>query len=206
MKKYLFTIFLLALTLSGCQLFDNASNDLKMADLRGPVKSVSMQSYASDSTGHILNKDFTWNRIYYAFDHDGIFTNGFIESEDDDTTVVRYQRNESGQITLVQYYLKEWDKWLDTKYTYNDNGTVASYEKETLDGVSDITCQYDGQEQIGERELVTVGEPFIGITRFTILETDNHRNWTRRLAHVSYNISGELSQEYRLDVRTIEYY
>ena len=59
---------------------------------------------------------------------------------------------------------------------------------------------------VTEKEVNIKGEPYISVTRFRILLTDDYDNWIKALVTIDYNISGERTREYRLDVREITYY
>lgn len=213
MNKYTKTI-LAALALCGIGFIvylvgfhRHETPDMSLAEVHGPVKSIQIKSYASDKDGNIINDTATWNNRLFEFDNAGMMTKGQINDVPGENTQIRLHRNNKAQIEYLQVYLPAYDAWFDVHFTYNQEQRVVTSEAHGPDGVSSTTYTYDDDGNvITEKEITIKGEPYIGITSYRILETDHHDNWTRALVTTDYNISGEKTREYRIDVRDIEYY
>lgn len=188
-------------------LHRNETPDMNLAEVRGPVRSLRLASYACDAHGNIINDSLTWNNRYFEFDNNGVMTKGQVDNIPGDKHPMRLHRNNKSQIEFVQVYLPAWDSWYDTQFSYDENHRVVAAEVHSPDGVSNVTFTYDHiGNVVTEKEVNIKGEPYISVTRFRILLTDDYDNWIKALVTIDYNISGERTREYRLDVREITYY
>ena len=188
-------------------LHRNETPDMNLAEVRGPVRSLRLASYACDAHGNIINDSLTGNNRYFEFDNNGVMTKGQIDNIPGDKHPMRLHRNNKSQIEFVQVYLPAWDSWYDTQFSYDENHRVVAAEVHSPDGVSNVTFTYDHiGNVVTEKEVNIKGEPYISVTRFRILLTDDYDNWIKALVTIDYNISGERTREYRLDVREITYY
>ncbi|MCR5334358.1 MAG: hypothetical protein K6E45_05475, partial [Bacteroidaceae bacterium] len=191
----------IVLTLGSC---NKRTPDMKLAEVSGPVKQVLTQSYVSDSNGRQLEDTMSWNKRRVEFDKNGEIVRGTYFLNESDTTSIRIYRDKKGQIILIQKYDPLCLCWFDTHIRYNQDGMVSEYDQESIDGESHFTCTYDENGNLcEEREVVTKGEPYNAVTRYRMLETDEHGNWIRTMARTDYDISGEKTTEYRIDLRQI---
>lgn len=194
----------IVLTMVSC---NKRTPDMKLIEVSGPVKQVVTQSYVSDKNGRQLEDTMSWNNRRMEFDEDGELVRGTYYLDENDTTAIRICRDKKGHIVLIQKFDPLCHRWFDTHISYNQDGLVSEYDQESIDGESHFTCTYDEKGNLREeREVVTKGDPYEAVTRYRIMEEDEHGNWIRTMARTDYDISGEKTTEYRVDLRQITYY
>lgn len=200
-------LLFLATLLASFASCNRQTPDMKLLEVTGPVRQVITQSYVSDHNGRMLQDTMSWNKRRMEFDRDGELIRGTYYIDEGDTTSIRIYRDINGKIILIQKYDPLCHRWFDTHICYNDDGMVAEYDQESIDGESHYTCTYNAKGQLmEEKEVVTRGEPYQAITRYRITGEDQYGNWTRATARTDYDISGEKTTEYRVDLRQITYY
>ena len=181
--------------------------DMKLIEVSGPVKQIVTQSYVSDCHGRQLEDTVSWNKSRMEFNRSGELIYGIYFQDESDTTSIRIYRDIQGQIILIQRFDPLCHRWFDTHISYDKDGMVSEYDQESIDGESHFTCTYDTKGHLKEeKEIVTKGDPYQAITRYRVLQEDEHGNWTRALARTDYDISGEKTTEFRVDYRQISYY
>ena len=198
---------------------DFASPDLQMHGLKGQVKQVSTTEYESDKNG---KQDFERNKTLLTFDPQGYWTG----NEKARFKTGNITRDKDGRISKLTYsYLinKEEDYGYEYDYTYKYDaaGRLTTMGEEyvgELSGGFEYLFTYD---QAGELISYTQKGGGDGVDvesayTITVLERDDHGNWTRRLQKEvcttteEYDEDGQTDKstytEYVLQVRKIEYY
>ena len=194
------------------------SADLKMHGLKGQVKKASVTEYQSDENGKL---DFERSKSFLTFDENGNWTG----NEQATFSADNIKRDANGRITsLVYHYVvnNEEDCGYDYKYAYqyDAGGRLQQMDEQyvgELCGGFEYNFNYDNADNVSSFTQ-NGGDDGVGIdskTTYTIQETDERGNWTKRLVkEVSTAIEeyGEdqadstIFTDYLLQIRNIEYY
>lgn len=133
------------------------SSDLQFFDLYGPVETVTI-NYHTDS-----------------FD-----TNGVLATAD-----VTVERDEQGRISKYVFGSLEsiGDMWFEEGYTYDEAGLVTERTHDCIFYSETVQFAYDEKGHLAQKnaEASAEGEEWQVITNYTLLEFDDHGNWTKRL-------------------------
>lgn len=192
------------------------SADLAMQDLAGQVKSMTNTTYACDDKGNIIkdsqlgDTDVTQ---YFDFDENGTMTRAFAFSQDDKGMTIK--RNSKGQIESVQQHFAEIDFTRTDKFTYNENGRLASLEVSGYESNVKRTYTYANGVLASAKAIEAgEGEVYDMDLTYKIQETDDHGNWTKRMFTCQIKMgpddgSGTVEDtdtQYGVEVRKIVYY
>lgn len=197
---------------------DFASPDLQMHGLKGQVKQVSTTEYESDKNG---KQDFERNKTLLTFDPQGHWTG----NENAQFKTGNITRDKDGRISKLTYsYLinkeEDYGYQYDYTYKYDAAGRLKAMGEEyvgELSGGFEYLFTYDDAGEVisytqdGGGDGVEVESAYT----ITVLDRDDHGNWTRRLQKEvctteEYDNDGQPDKstytEYVLQVRKIEYY
>lgn len=183
--------------------------DGKQFDLKGKVKSCDIYEYNSSKDGEPQMEELVEER-HLEFDNgDGFFT------KNTDRDFWTPKRNGMGQVRAYTSYIQEYQCDIYDSLFYNEAGFVEKRVFEGIESIGEFTYEYSGDilekevlESAGEGECCAM-ELF-----YTILDSDDHGNWTRRLVRTdSYDWedgdekpSTPDSFGYTVQIRKIVYY
>ncbi|MCR5049515.1 MAG: lipoprotein [Paludibacteraceae bacterium] len=132
------------------------SSDLQLFDLYGNVDSV-------------------------TFDYE---TTHFDEKGKVCTANVAIERDEQGRIVKYEFGSIETvgDMWYEDQYSYNESGVVVKKIHSSIFSSQTITYSYDeaGHVKQSIAEVAAEGEVWKEEQNYTLLEFDDHGNWTKR--------------------------
>lgn len=160
-SKYFILMFLLTIVLQTTygQQRQYLSSDLQLYDLYGPVASVQLSEY---------------NTIHFD-------RQGRLMKKDPEEEIVR---DKFGRI-IVDDYL--WGIGVDSQYLseyeYNNDGTIATISTDAWEYYQKEYFFYDPLDKlymtvVEWSDLLISG---VDVIEYTILETDRHGNWTKRI-------------------------
>ena len=154
---------------------ETTAPDVRMHDLLGNVKSLKLYY---DET----NTEWCFH-ITFSQQGEWLTTNG-------DTPIKEFfnktlQRDAEGRITALRHEVEATCEIEDDTYTYNDQGLLATARFADDMGTNTETYTYDTDgnltQMVSHSMDAEEGESTT-TTRYRILETDSHGNWTRREA------------------------
>ena len=152
-----------------------AAPDVRLHDLHGQVKSLHLYY---DET----NPEWCFH-ITFSQQGEWLTTNG-------DTPIKEFfnktlQRDAEGRLTALRHEVEGTCEIEDDTYTYNDQGLLATARFADDMGTNTETYTYDTDgnltQMVSHSMDAEEGESTT-TTRYRILETDSHGNWTRREA------------------------
>lgn len=179
--KILAFMAIAAFILTACSKKSYLSEDLRLRDLYGNVESITM-NYWTD-----------------YFDENGTIVTPNIQIErDSKNRIIRYAFNNGNN---------DGDKYLIEKFEYDGKGNVTKYEKELYEGGISGKCFYDKDGHLEKMyaEGYAEGDNYVMEKTFTILETDEHGNWTKRNVHTMFEYAGEVEESDDVETREITY-
>ena len=152
-----------------------AAPDVRLHDLHGQVKSLHLYY---DET----NPEWCFH-ITFSQQGEWLTTNG-------DTPIKEFfnktlQRDAEGRLTALRHEVEGTCEIEDDTYTYNDQGLLATARFADDMGTNTETYTYDTDGNLTQMvsHIVEAEEgESTTTTRYRILETDSHGNWTRREA------------------------
>ena len=152
-----------------------AAPDVRLHDLHGQVKSLHLYY---DET----NPEWCFH-ITFSQQGEWLTTNG-------DTPIKEFfnktlQRDAEGRLTALRHEVEGTCEIEDDTYTYNDQGLLATARFADDMGTNTETYTYDTDGNLTQMvsHIVEAEEgESTTTTRYRILKTDSHGNWTRREA------------------------
>lgn len=189
------------------------SPDTKLNDLHGLVKKCVYRKSDCDKDGKPTEYAY-WYEEVKVFDRDGFLD---LKSKELNWRLndPKVERNDQKQITKVQWYVSDFDSYVTEKYTYNERGLLATCKAEGVES-SDLTeYEYDNDTLIKSTNHGSgEGSVFRNTAVYTILDTDDQGNWTRRISKQIFedgpddgsNTYGNAATSYVIEERTITYY
>jgi len=191
------------------------SPDLAMQELGGQVRSMVFTALECDAQGNLPEGvGFDPEQgIYFEYDTNGKFTKGYAFSGDDKGP--KMIRDEKGRVVQLERMIAEMNFTYINKFTYNDDGTLASDEVDGLEHKGKTVNTYtDGVLTSAVATGAGEGMTYTTKSTFKVIAVDAHGNWTKRL---STNVteqgpddgSGKVTEtdtSYGLEMRQITYY
>lgn len=191
------------------------SPDLAMQELGGQVRSMVFTALECDPNGNLPEGvEFDPEQaIFFEYDTNGKFTKGYAFSGEEKGP--KMIRDEKGRVIQLERLIAEMNFTYTNKFTYNDDGTLASDEVNGLEHTGKTVNTYtDGV--LTSAVATGAGEGMVYKTKsdFKVIEVDGHGNWTKRLS-TNVTESGpddgtgkvtETSTSYGLEIRQITYY
>lgn len=188
--------------------------DLLMDELTGKVKLCKTTTKSCNEQG-VSEDDMIWSSVTKVYDEEGYLD---VNAEELDWRMVgpRLTRNDKKQITQVAWRVPEFEMDVTDTYEYNADGTVKSCVSEGVESIDELKYYYDEDKHLKCRVSDGAGEGsvFRSTSEYTVLDTDEQGNWTRRLVKATYESgpddgSGKFDEtfiSYELEVREIVYY
>lgn len=189
------------------------SPDTKLNDLHGLVNKCSYRRAECDENGK-PNIDYYWYTEVKVFDRDGFLD---LKAKELDWRLndPKVERNDQQQITKVKWYVSDFGCDIFEAYAYDSHGMLASTHSGGIENDEHITYKYKGDTLVSsESKGAAEGSAYRTTTTYTILETDDNGNWTRRISKQLYESgpddgSGKYDESitsYNIEERTITYY
>ena len=212
-------VVILALSLVGCG--PTESTDLRLFELKGNVQSVQSHSTIKvDSLGNSTVYSLKTTSQTHYFDRRGIL---IFEKENCMGEPLYITRNAAGNIDTISYPCqmpdgKHNESGYTNVYAWNEAGyPIKESFSNCVGDSSEVQIIYDESQEVVKRmerdwsEGCEIANHYT-IT-YTILDSDAHGNWTKRLEHIKYNegssvILWSYDEDYpfTLEERTITYY
>ena len=149
--------------------------DVRMHDLRGNVKSLKLY-YEENTTDWCFH-------ITFSRQGEWLTTNGNTPLKEFFNKTLR--RDSEGRLTELRHEVEGTCEVENDTYTYNDSGLLATAQFADDMGTNTETYTYDADgnlTQMVSHSIDTEEGESTTTTRYRILETDSHGNWTRREA------------------------
>ena len=180
--KVLAIMALATIMLTGCSKEFYLSSDLRLRDLYGNVEKV------------------TLNFETELFDENGLnVTPRMVIDRDEQNRIIKFECD-------PQY--DAGDAWFSEEFEYDADGNVSVYNKNTYFNFSGGHCYYDKDghltKMIAEGCWEDGGE-WSAVTEFSIIESDEHGNWTKRKWHKVVESAEGTDESNGEDVREIVY-
>ena len=179
--KFLAIMAVFVTVFSGCGKKSYLSEDLRLRDLYGNVESVTM-NYWTD-----------------YFDENGVnVTPNMLIERDSKNRIIRYAFN-NGE--------NDGDMYLEERFEYDEKGNVSKYEKDMYEGGISGKCFYDKEGHLEKMyaDGYAEGDNWVSETKYTILEKDEHGNWTKRNVHNMFEYNNEVEESDEVEEREIKY-
>ena len=152
-----------------------AAPDVRLHDLHGQVKSLHLYY---DET----NPEWCFH-ITFSRQGEWLTTNGNTPLKEFFNKTLR--RDSEGRLTELRHEVEGTCEVENDTYTYNDSGLLATAQFADDMGTNTETYTYDADgnlTQMVSHSIDTEEGESTTTTRYRILETDSHGNWTRREA------------------------
>ena len=157
MKIHLFSILVIALSLTSCNNNSDKTFEYELYGLNSPVKSINVTTYEAEfKFGEITKGDLEYDGHYLAeFNDVGNITK--VTTFDDDgelDNISKYKYNENGNLIENAMYYKNGDLLFQINYEYDDKYIIktksiqSSYTKEQTKRITNIIR--DGKRIIEE--------------------------------------------------------
>lgn len=190
------------------------SPDLRLFELKGRVKLVTVESRSCNEKGEYGDDDYVMRNVF-VFREDGTLATDAKEL-DWRLASPKLTRNSDGSIRQVAWRVEEFGTDVTEKYVYDPNGFKTMCVESGVESVDTLHFCYDESGKLLTSSSMGAGEGsvFKSESSYTILEEDTKGNWTRRLSKSSfmdapddgkYNFGNE-AVEYKLETREIVYY
>lgn len=189
------------------------SPDTQLNDLFGEVAKCVTRKGNCDAKGN-TNEDTYWSTEVKVFDRDG-----FIDAKSEELNwrlnEPIIERNDKEQISVVKWFVSDYNSYVSEEYKYNKDGMLASCQSNGIESADVIKYEYEGTTLVKSiSEGAGEGSVFRNTVTYTILDTDKNGNWTRRLQKGTYEDGpddgsgtyGNAMTEYSIEERTITYY
>lgn len=149
------------------------SADGRFLDVRGKVAKLVVKSTDCDTLGNPTVED--WSVKIYTFDKHGIASR--MEKYSDE----KITRDLKGRITKVERLIDGYKTRVE--YTYNKQNMVKSATTQTEDWNGTKIYHYNELQELVSS--IEESEDSKEVETFTILDRDDHGNWTKRLVVTS---------------------
>ncbi len=188
--------------------------DAQMFDLRGRVKNMVFTTYTCDEDGNPSDNE-GWERYNLYFKENGEF-----DTSNPDfqwrLAGIRLKRDSNLHVTSAVWNIPEYSMDIEDTYTYYPNGMVKSCKTGGVESDGHTQYTYEGEYTLVSAVDDSFGEGYVFHVEmaYTILDTDEHGNWTRRLVKNSRKegpddgsgVYTDSSIDYELEIRAISYY
>lgn len=198
------------------EVSDYLHPDTQMFELFGNVKSMKLTKYYEVSpVGAIKDMDNSYvdKKLYFN-------RNGEFDTYNSDFSWrlpnPQFDRNGKEQITKVTWFVEDYGCDMSDIYEYDKRGMVKRCEAGGMESSGTMTFKYDERTNLVSAQDNSAGEGYVFRTdiTYTILETDAHLNWIKRLVKYDQQTgeddgSGKFTESetyYEVEVRDIEYY
>ena len=157
------------------------SPDLMMDELQGRVKMCTLKQASCNQDGEV-DKTAYWMETTKVYGQDG-----FLALQDKAMnwrlSDPKIERNDKQQVTKVSWYISDYNTDVQEVYTYYDNGMVKSCKSLGIENEDETQYFYDADRMLQKTLSHGAGEGtiFRTTTTYTILDTDEQGNWTRRI-------------------------
>ena len=183
---------------TGCQktVEKEVPADLRLYELSGDVKNV--QTYCTSNTTEQGTRTGSSER--HKVSENNFDENGNLLSRIESGKQTAINRDENERIISTNHY----------KYVWGDNGLPAEEYFDICDKEPNykvFTYNAKGQVVADTMRSTNPKDKWVDIRTYTYLESDQHGNWTKRLANVeTVQYDGTRDTIYELQERTISYY
>ncbi|MCQ2212006.1 MAG: hypothetical protein MJZ36_00025 [Bacteroidaceae bacterium] len=191
------------------------SPDLQFKDLKGNVKECSIATYYCDEQGNVADENNKVNEECFVFDENGMID---LQSPKLNWRLLDpiVKRDADRYIVEVKWYISDYDTYVKEQFRYNADHTICQHINSGIESDDAETYTYDDNGTLIQSVSKGAGEGSVyrNTITYTILATDAHDNWVRRLQkNVCESGPDDGSEtydesfvEYSLESRTITYW
>lgn len=181
--KNLAIMAVVSIVLTSCSKNSYLSSDLRLRDLHGNVESVTMDFHTQ------------------VFDENGMTcTPNMIIERDSQNRMIKYACDDMLEDV--------GDMWFSEEFEYGADGNVSVYNKNTYFNYTGGHCYYDKDGHLTKLIAQGCGEDggeWSSVTEYSILESDEQGNWTKRKWHKVEESAEGTDERDGEDVRDIVY-